>query len=148
MRLSVIVALISMLPGVMCAGDVGHTAAARMSRRDQQNHSLVRPKVLARPRTVNRYTTLSRAMRELRLGLPPNTHMTSKARPGRPLAASKAQRRYGLPNKPQVRETIQLPSGTTLRHNRAVGGNRGIGEVTSPKRVPNSAIRKVVPLKR
>jgi hypothetical protein len=55
--------------------------------------------------------------------------------------------RYGLPAKPQIRETIRIPKGTPLRFNRVIAGGRGVGELTSPKRMASKAIVKTVPLR-
>ncbi len=135
------------LAGTLADAQIGRSMASRILRQDLRNHALVRPKPLAAPRTVYRYTSRPQASRELSRGLAPNTHMTANARVGRPLSARAAQPRYGLLHKPQVRETIRLPKGTALRHNRATNAERGIGELTSPKRVPKGTIRRVVPLK-
>ena len=35
----------------------------------------------------------------------------------------------------------------SVRFNRAVGGESGVGELTSPKRIPSQAVEKVVPLR-
>ena len=101
---------------------------------------------LERPLTVHRYTTLSQARRELREGLAPGTHTTAHARPGRPPSPETAQRRYGLPRKPEARETISLPEGTPVRRGKALGGRPGVGEIITARRVPPEAIRRVTPL--
>src|SRR5688500_1972758 len=142
------IVLITMLSGTLSAASLSRAAVARILRRDLRNHSMVRPRILLTPRTVNRYTTRSQAARELKSGIAPNRHMTPNARPGHTLTAPKAQARYGLLKTPEVRETFRLPKGTLLRHNKAVCAGRGIGEITSPKAVPQTAIRKVTPLKR
>ncbi|MBI2525335.1 MAG: hypothetical protein HYV93_05070 [Candidatus Rokubacteria bacterium] len=118
-----------------------------MLRRDlaRDRATLARP--LARERTVHRYTTADRARVEVRTGIARGSHMTSHAVRGRPPAASQAQARYGLRNAPEVRETVRLPGGHPARVNRTVGGAPGVGEITSPKRVPPSAIERVVPLR-
>lgn len=102
---------------------------------------------LTRPRTVFRYTTRGQATRELKKGIQPNRHMTTTGAPGRPLGPSAAKSRYGLAKKPTVRESVQLPKGFPVRHNRALQGKPGVGELTSPKRIPPGAVRKIVPLK-
>jgi hypothetical protein len=43
---------------------------------------------------------------------------------GRPLSASTAQRRYGLAEKPGVRE-ITVPKGQPIKKNKVIGGDRG-----------------------
>lgn len=120
-------------------------ARARILKLDAMRHR-VPAKPLAQPRTVHRYTTLTRALQELHHGIPPNTHMTAVARRGRPMSPNNAKRYYGLFRKPTVRETIRLPKGFPVRHSRATNAARGVGELTSPKRVPPEAIRKVTPL--
>ena len=103
---------------------------------------------LKAPRTVHRYTTWERALRELQKGLPAGIHTTARARPGRPPSPETAQRRYGLPAKPEVRETIQLPEGTLIRQGKALGGRPGVAEVVTARPVPPDAIRKITPLPR
>lgn len=125
---------------------LGKAAMARLFRQDFKNHAAVVARPLSRPRTVHRFTTTNQARREVGQGLAPNAHMTATARPGRPLSAEAAQRRYGLPAKPQVRETIRLTAGTSLRHTHAAGAARGVGELTSPRPLPPTVIRKVTPL--
>lgn len=126
------------------------SAAARAAvtlRGDLLRDRATAAKPLARPRTVFRFTTRQQAWREAAMGIAPGRHMTATAKPGRPPAAATAQHRYGLPRRPEVRETIRLPTGQPVRHNRALGGSPGVGELTSSERVPPEAIRKVVPLK-
>ncbi len=120
---------------------------ARIMKRDLEHHAVTAARPLTAPRTVHRYTSAAQASRETTGGLAPNTHMTAIARTGRPPAAATAQSRYGLPAEPQVRETIHLPEGYAVRHNRVVGGSRGLGELTSPNSLPPDAIRKVTPLR-
>ncbi len=130
-----------------------HTARAaqrplsRILRRDLLRDLGLRPRRLARPRTVFRYTTREQAQRELRQGLRPGTHMTASGGAGRPLSPRTAQGRYGLPRPPQVRETIRLGKGTPVRPARVLGGEPGRGELTSPRRIPPEAIRRITPLK-
>jgi hypothetical protein len=72
--------------------------------------------------------------------------MTSTGGAGRPLSAQVAQQRYGLPFKPQVRETLRLDTGGAFRHNKALGGAPGYGELTSPQHIDSKAIRRIIPL--
>lgn len=117
-------------------------------RRDLLRDRATRVRPLARNRTVFRYTTKKQARQELRRGIRPGSHTTSRAVPGRPPGPGLAQRRYGLPRQPQVRETIHLPKGHPVRLNKALGGRPGTGEITSTKPLSPKAIRKVVPLGR
>jgi hypothetical protein len=101
---------------------------------------------LAKDRLVDRYTLRSRASREVRSGIAPYRHMTSTPT-NRPLSAATAQRRLGLAGKPEVVERIRIPKGTAVHINKVVKGKPGYGEITSLKRLPNGAIKKVIPLK-
>lgn len=123
-------------------------AAAKTLRRDLLRDRATHVRLLSKDRAVFRYTTKARARRELQRGIRPGSHMTARATAGRPLSLTQAQRRYGLPQKPEVRETIRLSQGQPIRSNRAIGGKAGVGEVTSTIRVPSTAVAKVVPLRR
>jgi len=116
--------------------------------RDAARDAATTAKALTAPRTVHRYTSIAQARREVRHGLDPNTHMTPNAQHGRPLTPDHAQKRYGLPASPEARETIVLPEGYPVRHNKALGGEPGRGELTSSRRVPPEAIRGYVTLPR
>lgn len=122
-------------------------AATRTLRRDLVRDRAARVRPLAKDRTVFRYTSKAQARNETRKGIQPGSHMTSHTSAGRPLSPARAQRRYGLPRKPEVRATIRIPQGQPVRVNKAIGGRPGIGEFTSTKRVPRGAIEKVVPLR-
>lgn len=119
----------------------------RVLKLDAMRHR-VPAKPLAQSRTVHRYTTQTMAQQELRTGIGPGRHMTAAAPPGRPMSAQAAKERYGLLRKPTVRETIQLPKGLPVRHSHATNAARGVRELTSPKRVPPEAIKKVVRLRK
>lgn len=121
-------------------------SARRILRRDFLRDRATRVRPLIRNRTVFRYTTKKQARRELGRGIRPGSHMTSRAVPGRPPGPGLAQRRYGLPRQPQVRETIRLPKGHPTRFNKAFGGRPGTGEITSTKPLSPKAIRRVIPL--
>lgn len=102
---------------------------------------------LVRPRSVFRYTSARTAALEFRGGVAARRHFTSRISAGRPLSSLRAQRRFGLPRSPQARLTIRLPKGTPVRLNKALGGEPGWGEITSTRRLPPGAVRKVVPLR-
>ncbi len=121
-------------------------AMGNVLKRDAARDAATAAKPLPAPRTVHRYTTAEQAAREAKHGLSPGTHMTPNAVSGRPLTSQHAQGRYGLPTSPQVRETIELPKGYPVRHNKALGGEPGRGELTSPQHLPPGAIRGIVPL--
>jgi hypothetical protein len=101
---------------------------------------------LTRPRTSFRFLPARRAQAETRLGILRNSHLTSRATPGRPLSASAARARYGLPVAPTRRLTVDLPAGTPVRFNKVLRGGRGIGEITLAAPLGTRAIRKAVPL--
>jgi hypothetical protein len=116
-------------------------------RRDAIRDHATPARPLAKERHVQRYTTREQAAKELTRGIPPGRHMTAQASPGKPLHARAAQRRYGLPSRPEVRETIRLPQGQPVKSNKVVGGSPGVGEVTSTKRIPPGNIVQVAPIK-
>jgi len=118
-----------------------------VTRLDLLNHEKARLVPTANPREVFRFTTRDRALTELREGVAPNMHMTAHAGPGRPLSAGSAMRRFGLPQRPEFRETIIIPKGRLLRANKVVGGAPGVGEVTLPRRLPPASIRRIVPIR-
>jgi hypothetical protein len=103
-------------------------------------------RTLKQERTVDRYTRSATALTELKRGISPNRHMTSIST-RRPLTASSAKLRLGLPTKPDVVERITVPKGTPLHFNKVVGGKPGYGEITAPSRLPSSSIRRVIKLK-
>lgn len=124
-------------------------AMPRMTRalaKDLVNHRTTPVKILTAPRTVFRYATQSAARKDLASGLAPYSHMTSRGAPGRPLSAANAAKRYGLPRRPDVRETIRLDRGQTVILNKAQAGRPGVGEAVSPRRIGRDAIERVVPL--
>ncbi len=119
----------------------------KILRRDLVRDAATAAKPLAKPRTVFRYTSKVRVRQEARLGLQPGARTTSVAQPGRPLSATSAQRRYGLPSRPQVRETVRIQD-QKVRFTKVLGGESGgFGEMTSPKKIPADAIRRTVPLR-
>jgi hypothetical protein len=124
--------------------------AARRSiviqRKDLWNHQHTPVRPLPAPRTVHRYTSPSEARQEMRSGISPGRHMTATAPAGRPPRPTTAMNRYGLQKAPSVRETIQLPKGFPVRHNKVPGGRPGAGELTSPTKVPRRAIIKLTPI--
>jgi hypothetical protein len=73
--------------------------------------------------------------------------MTATAPADRPPSPGAAVNRYGLQKAPGVRETIKLPRGIAARHNKVPGGQPGVGEITSSRRVPPEAIKKITPLR-
>jgi Ni/Co efflux regulator RcnB len=121
---------------------------SEIRRKDQSRDARSHAKPLPKGRTVYRYTTKKRAGQESSKGIPAGAHMTSRGVAGRPASAGQAQREYGLPRKPEVRETVRLPQGQPSRLNKVYGGKVGEGELTSTRRVPSKSVQKVVPLKK
>ncbi len=127
-------------------GALGKALIGRLLARDLARDAATAARPLARGRLVQRFTSARQAAKETRLGLAPNKHLTPRAARGRPLGPQSAQRRYGLPRPPQVRETVRLPAGQPVRHNKALGGEPGRGELTSPRALPKGSVIRVVPL--
>lgn len=120
------------------AGKVSGQNAAHLWRAHLARDRRARLVTLTSRRTVYRYVSGPRAGLELRRGLRSGAHLT--ARGGRLPHPDVARRTFGLPNRPAIRETIRLPKGTSVRYNRATGGHPGIGEITSPNRIPATDI--------
>jgi len=129
------------------SGKASGQSARDALRRDVLRDRATPVRPLSRSRSAVRYTTRERAREELRHGIPPGRHM-APAHAGRPLRRDHALKRYGLPRAPEVRESIRLPAGQPVRSNKALGGGRGVGEITSPRPVPPAAIKKVSPVSR
>lgn len=111
--------------------------------RDRLRDAATPARPLGKPRRVQRYTNAASAERAQKSGLPADTHMTSGVARGRGLSAETAQQRYGLRAAPQRVLTIELPAGTPVRSNKVLAGAPGLGEITSPQRIPASAIKAV-----
>ena len=141
-----VVAGLQAAPPPAHAGGFGKALMSRLLKRDLANHAATAAKPLVKPLTVQRYTSSAQANREIKAGLAAETHMTPHAARGRPLSPESAQRRYGLTKPPEVRETVRLPAGQPVRHNKAQGGEPGQGELTSTQPVPKGSVIKVVPL--
>jgi hypothetical protein len=122
------------------------SAMSKLLRRDVVRDAGTVAKPLARPRQVWRYTTRQQAAREACHGLAPRSHLTARVTPGRSPSGERAQRRYGLAIKPEVRETWQLQPEMPVRFNKALGGAPGTGEITSTKRLQPEDLIKMTPL--
>lgn len=96
---------------------------------------------------VWRYTSRAQADKALKQGLPAGAHYTPGTHAGRLPKAATAQRQYGLPHRPDVRLTVQLPEGQRVIRNKALGGQPGRGELVTRDAVPASAISRVQPLR-
>lgn len=117
-------------------------------RRDLVRDRATPARSLAKDRSVFRYTTKERARLETRAGLSEGTHFTSHSASGRPLTAAAAQRRLGLPTRPAVREKVVLRKGTRVRLNKALGGERGYGEISLAQHIPPTNVRRVIRLRK
>jgi len=116
-------------------------------RRDLVRDRATRVEKLATNRSVFRYTTRAQARVESRAGIGAGSHLTSHSGPGRP-SASLAQRRFGLPVRPTVREKVLLPKRTPVQMNKALGGKPGYGEIRLARRIKPENVRKVITLQR
>jgi len=122
-------------------------ARAKILRRDLARDAATAAKPLPAGRTVWRYTSKKQTRVEAKSGVAAGIHLTSRATPGRPPTGGRAQARYGLTAQPEARQTVQLCKGQPARLNNALGGEPGVGELTSTKTVPTGAIVKVTFLK-
>jgi hypothetical protein len=121
----------------------------KLLMRDRIRDSKLPLRTLSSPRTVYRYVRPERAAFEIRKGLPAGAHVTSTARPGRPMSSAAAIKRYGLPAQAGdrlIRETIQLTRGLRVRFGKALGGVGGFGELKVLRKIPPAAISRRVRL--
>lgn len=157
--------LLSLHPGTASARRVGSSLEKALAKRlsnqgtvvqkdwqavaskDMQNH-LKSPQPLPKTRIVERYTSQKQAAKELQQGISPHTHMTTNVHKGHPYSPARIKRRYGIPDsKPiEVKETIRVPAGQPVVQNKVPGGERGVGEITSPKALPKQSIIKISPV--
>jgi len=139
-----------LLPVEVIAGNAKKTLAKRAWKRlwsrDITRDNATATKRLDNSRRVWRYTTRDEANKAATEGLKANRHMTSRTNPGRPLSATSAKDRYGLPKKPEVRMMLEIPKNHPIRKNKVIGGNPGYGEITSPKGLPPSAVKNYIHL--
>jgi hypothetical protein len=153
--LVLLTALVASAGCVRAGGAAARTAArgavkatesgvARILGSDAVRDARLAVKPLSTKRTVFRYTTAEGAAAEARTSVPAGSHMTSRGGSGRPLSASSAQARFGLPKLPTARETIVLPRGQPVRIGRVIGGRAGFGEITSAKKVNGASIKRIV----
>lgn len=102
---------------------------------------------LAKDRVVSRFTSKSQADYERQHGLGAGMHMTSREiHPGRAPSDITAMKTYGLKKRPEVREQVRIPKGTSVKINKAYGGKPGTGEITLAERLPPGTVGKVIPL--
>jgi hypothetical protein len=117
-------------------------AYARDAIRDAATPAKSAPTV----RRVQRYTSTAQAEREAREGISAGSHMTPNVARGRGISSDTAQARYGLAEKPEQVMTIEIPAGTPLRSNKALGGAAGRGEVIATTPIPATAIKSTRPV--
>jgi len=114
--------------------------------RDRRIDRITPAKPSPRDRIVERYTTMKQAQHERKYGIAKNVHMTSGVHRGRPYSAEAARKRFGIAGPVEARETIRIPKGHPTRSNKVQGGDRGVGETTSPKALPKKAVLAVKPI--
>lgn len=128
------------------ARNVARKAEQRISlayKRDALRDASVAAKPMARDRVVYRYVSPRQAKEEMRYGIAKGSHLTATpARPGRPLTAKSAAQRYGLQAGRDTRLTVAIPKGHMVKMNKAVGGERGWGEIKLNQHLPPSALGK------
>lgn len=117
-----------------------------VAEKDAKNH-LKPAQALPKTRIVERYTSQQQAQKEVRFGLRPHTHMTTGVHHGHPYSKARIKQRYGIENTKsvEVKETIRIPAGHPVLHNKVPGGEAGVGEITSPKSLPKQSIIKITP---
>jgi hypothetical protein len=161
LQLMAIFTLLALIPVRACSGGAvaerralsraferkAESGMASTLKRDLKRDLATTPKSLTKDRYVYRYTTAARARAEAGKGLAAGTHVTSRISPGRPLSAARAKTRYGLPVRPQVREKVLINKGLSVRVNKALGGERGVGEITVVKPTGKTAVQGMSKLK-
>jgi hypothetical protein len=151
---------VSILASLFCSscGRVGSRAIGLASRsaerraaaalgRDLERDAASKAFQLQVPRRVFKYTTEGDAKTILEKGFAPGMHFTSKVSPGRPLTPARAAERYGLDYVPEKRMTVTLPAGTSVKHNKVIGGAAGYGEFRVEQPLPAGATANITDLK-
>jgi hypothetical protein len=149
--LTLIVVVVGAFPTHSEAGGLGkmfgRALFKQMAKREAARDAATLVKPLSKPRYVYRYASNERAIKEANIGLGKNRHTTSGIASGRPLSAAEAQRRYGLPTKPEVRSTWYLPKETLVRMNKVMYGKPGYGEITPSKRIEPKGLKEIIQLR-
>jgi hypothetical protein len=149
--LTIILVVVGIFPTNSEAGGLdkvfGRALFKQMVKREAARDAVTLVKPLSKPRYVYRYATKARAVKEANGGLPKNRHTTSVVTTGRLLSAVKAQQRYGLPTKPEVRSTWYLPKGTPVRMNKVMYGKSGYGEISTSTRIEPKGLKKMIQLR-
>jgi hypothetical protein len=114
---------------------------------DARRDALRRPVPLLKTRNFFRYATAKGSASERRLGIPARRHLTSDARPGRPLRGAHATKDYATVAPVRIRELVQVQKGTLVKPGKVMGGAPGKGEFRTVRRLPPSAIKRVVKLR-
>jgi len=146
-------ALALTLVGVLAAGPAGALArrtagrtASRASwflRQDRVMHRATPARPLARAQKARRYTSWTEARREMKLGVPPNAHLTPRAGVGRPPVPSTVKRDLGLRRAPTGQLDILVPRGQPVRKGRVWADSRRRWEWASPKALPPTSVRSI-----
>ena len=146
---SVVSAMLCVLLVTLSAGcgrvseRVGRSAAKRAASvlgRDLARDTASRTVRLGREIRVFKYMTEGDKAVAQRFGFQPRTHFTPSAKPGRPLSGVAAQKRYGLPSRPDERLTVAIPKGTPVKPNKVIGGAPGYGELRIERPLPPESI--------
>lgn len=111
--------------------------------KDQERDKATKAKPLPKSQNVHRYV---RFKKDLSRDIKPGEHTTSDAKRGHPPSREKAQKMYGTPKKPKYRGTIQVEKGQPVKKNKVIGGERGRGEMTSTKPIPQKNVKKIIKL--
>ena len=121
----------------------GKEAMSDLLCRDTARDFATKPKPLEKDTKVRRFVSTKK---ELQHDLPANKHMTAPIGAGRLPGGKRAQKQYGLPKVPKYAGTIKLEKGTPVRKNKALGGEPGRGEFTSPKSIKKNNITNIIKL--
>ena len=119
-------------------------AVSSILHRDKVRDMATTPKPLEKDTKVRRFV---RNKKDLQKDIPANSHTTAPIRPGRFPSAERAQKQYGLPEKPRYVGVIDLEKKRLERRNKVVGGEPGRGEMTSPQKVNKNQVEKIVKLR-
>lgn len=126
----------------------GSTAEYRaVARRDFWRDLVTRAEELRASRTVYRYVSAEEARLIRQQGFGAATHFTAGVTPGRPLSAAAAAERYGLGRAPAYRVAVEVPAGTRVKFNKALGGEPGWGELLVMSKVPPTWIKGMAPIR-
>lgn len=124
-------------------GVVGKAAIGRLLTREAARDAATPAVAAAHGHQLMRYTTRVQARADAKAGLESGRHLTGATEGKVPLSAQAAQKHYGIPVAPQVREVWSVPKGWPERLNKVWRGDRDAMEITSPKPLPPSRLVRV-----